>query len=152
MTLDINGITASLESHALSLGVFDRVSGHEPKNAPGNGLTAAFWVESVAPARGMSGLAATSVLLTFNCRVYTSMMTDPQDGIDPLIVGAVDLLLASYSGDFDLNGTVRNVDLLGQSGTPLSARAGYLTQDGKLFRVFTVTIPIVANDIWSQAS
>jgi hypothetical protein len=86
----------------------------------------------------------------FNCRIYTSMLTEPQDAIDPIVLSAVDLLIGEYSGDFDLGGTVRNVDLLGQFGSPLSARAGYLNQDQKLFRVMTLTIPLAINDLWAE--
>jgi len=35
---------------------------------------------------------------------------------------------------------------------PLSALAGYLNQDGKLYRVMTVTLPIIINDIWAQVA
>jgi hypothetical protein len=43
------------------------------------------------------------------------------------------------------------VDLLGQFGTPLSAQAGYVNQDGRLFRIMTITLPLVVNDVWGQA-
>jgi hypothetical protein len=43
------------------------------------------------------------------------------------------------------------VDLLGSAGAPLSAQAGYLNQDGRLFRVMTLTLPIIVNDVWDQA-
>jgi carbon-monoxide dehydrogenase large subunit len=33
----------------------------------------------------------------------------------------------------------------------LSAVAGYINQDGKVLRVMTLTLPLVVNDVWSQA-
>lgn len=150
MTLNISGILDGVVSHAMALGMFERVNQHEPKNNPGLGLTCAVWVDRIGPAPTGSGLQSTTALLVFSVRVYTSMLAEPQDMIDPNITAAVDALMAAYSGDFDLGGTVRNVDLLGQAGTPLSAQAGYLNLDGKLYRVMTITLPVVVNDVWDQ--
>lgn len=151
MSLDTTGILNALVSHALSLGVFERVNTHEPKNAPGHGLTAAAWVDSIAPMAIVSGLAATSARIVFNVRVYGSAEQEPADMIDPNMVGAIDQLMNAYSGDFTLGGLVRNVDLLGQGGGPgLSALAGYLQQDGRLYRVMTLTVPVIVNDVWTQ--
>lgn len=148
--VDTGAILNGLSSHAAALGVFDIVSGHEPKHAPGNGLSVAFWVQSLGPVPRASGLAATTGLLVVNARLYTSMTSDPPDAIDPNLVSAADVLMTAYSGDFDLGGQVRNIDLLGQVGQGLSLQAGYLVVDNKALRVLTVTIPCIINDVWSQ--
>lgn len=150
--MNIAGILDGVVSHAAASGWFERVNSHEPKNAPGKGLTAAVWVQSMGPVPTGSGLQATTGHVVFNVRVYSSMLQEPQDAIDPNMLAAVDALFAAYSGDFDLGGTVRCVDLLGQAGTPLSAQAGYLTIDNKIFRVMTVTLPVLVNDAWEQVS
>jgi hypothetical protein len=139
-------------SHALALGRFDRVNGHEPKSAPPSGLTAAVWVDRIAPVPAMSGMASTTGVLVLNARIYTTMLSEPQDAIDPAVLAAVVDLMGAYSGDFDLGGSVRNVDLLGQSGFALSAQAGYLNQDNKIFRVMTITLPLIVNDLWDQVA
>lgn len=151
MTLDLTTISAAVQSHALASGWFDTVNGHEPKNAPGNGLSASVWVESCGPVARRSGLAASAARVELNIRVMTSMLAEPQDDIDPALLGAADALFAAYSGDFTLGGSVAEIDLLGQYGTPLSGRAGYLNQDGKLFRAFVITLPFVLNDLWTQS-
>lgn len=150
MALDTKAILDAVVSHALASGHFERVNQHEPKSAPGNGLSAAVWVDRVGPARG-SGLAMTSALLVLNVRLYTSMLSEPQDAIDPNLMAAHDALMTAYSGAFTLGGLVRSVDLLGAAGTPLSSQAGYLNQDSKLFRVITITLPVIVNDCWEQA-
>ena len=151
MALDTLGILQALESHAVSLGRLERVNRHEPKNAPGKGITAAIWVQRVAPAAAASGLAATSAVVTANVRLYANMLAEPQDAVDPNLVAAADALMNAYSGDFTLGGLVRNVALLpGELGEGLSAQAGYLEQDRKIFRVITITVPMVINDVWSQ--
>src|SRR6266536_37862 len=151
MSLDLQGIVDTITSHAAKTGLFDAVNGHEPKSAPGDGITAAVWVDSIDPIPEASGLAATAGRVTVNVRIYTSFLQEPEDLIDPNMVQAVDLLLGAYSVDFDLGAKIRNVDLLGQSGPALSAKAGYLNQDGKLFRVMTITLPLIINDVWVQS-
>lgn len=148
--MNVQAILDAVVSHAAASGQFERVNGHEPKSAPGNGLTAAVWVQSVGPVPNGSGLQRTSAVLVFNVRVYTPMLMEPQDAIDPALVGAVDALMSAYSGDFELGGNVRCVDLLGMAGIPLSAQAGYLEQDKRIYRVMTITLPVIVNDAWEQ--
>lgn len=150
--MDINGITDALVSHAAALGLFERVNTFEPTNQPGNGLSCAVWVDTIQPLAEVSGLDATSAKLVFFVRFFKSMQTEPLDMLDPELVSATDTLMNAYSGDFDLTSTVKQVDLLGQHGTPLSGQAGYLNMDAKMYRVMTITLPLVCNDVWNQVS
>jgi len=150
MALGAAAILAAVKTHAQVIGQFERVLGHEPKSAPGNGLSAAVWVDSIRPVLS-SGLTSTSARLVLKLRVYTNMLADPQDTIDERILTAVDALMAEYSGDFELGGLGRNVDVFGVDGDPLSADAGYMEQDSKLYRVMVITLPLVINDLWAQA-
>lgn len=150
MALAVDEIVDVVMSHALASGYFDRVNGHEPKNAPGTGLSAAVWADSIRSVQS-SGLSSTSAAVVLNVRLYTSMLQEPQDAIDPAMLRAVSALFAAYSGDFTLGGNAREVDLLGSDGAPLQAKAGYLNQDQKLYRVMTITLPVIVNDAWDQA-
>jgi len=151
MSLNIQTIFDVVTSHAQSSGLFERVNNHEPKSAPGNGLSLAIWVDYIGPTKS-SGLASTSGKVILKERIYSNMLQEPQDAIDPNITDAVDVLLTAYSGDFQLNNNIRYIDLLGSEGVPLSAQAGYLNQDGKMYRVMEITLPILVNDIWAQSS
>ena len=84
--------------------------------------------------------------------VRAAILQHAADAIDPEIMNAVDVLFAAYSGDFDLGGTVRNVDLEGATGPGLSAQAGYLNQDGKLMRIMDITLPVIVSDLWTQVA
>lgn len=152
MSIDIVGILDVIVSQAMASGLFDRVNTHEPKSSPGNGLHCAIWVDRVEPARMQSGLDATSIRLTFNVRVYSNMTQEPQDAIDSDIVHAIDVLMTGYSGDFNLGGEARNIDLLGSTGPGLFAQAGYVSQDSKMFRVVTILVPVIVNDVWTQTA
>ncbi len=149
--MNVEALFAAVESHAMTLGRFDQVNRHEPKNAPGNKLVAAIFVADIGPAIG-SGLAATDARVEFTIRIYSNMLQEPQDAIDPAILSAVDVLMSAYQGDFSLGGTVKAVDLLGMAGEPLRARAGYITQDHTLYRVMDITLPLLIADAWTQAA
>ncbi len=149
MALNSSVLVNALASHAAATGRFDVVNGHEPKNAPGGNLSCAIWVQDYKPAS--SGLASTSMRLVFNVRLYTSMLQEPVDMIDPDLLDATDLLLADYIGNFTMGGLLRMVDVRGIDGNPITAQAGYLTQDGKVYRVMTIFIPLVINDVYTES-
>jgi len=151
VSIGLQAILDAVASHAAKSGHFERVALHEPKSAPGPGLTAVVWWDRVTPLPAGSGLASTSALLVLWVRIYTNMLADPQDAIDSDLVAAVDSLMTAYSGDFELGGNVRNVDLLGAYSAGLSAQAAYIEQDKKMFRVAQVTLPLVLTDVWGQA-
>lgn len=150
MSLDIRSILDAMASHAMASGLFDTVNRHEPKSKPGNGITAAIWPQTIRPTPRGSGLISTTSRIELTVRLYSPMLSEPQDDIDPALVGACDLLMAAYSGDFTLGGIIKEIDLLGEYGEPLSARAGYLNIDGKIFRIYDVTVPVIVNDLWTQ--
>jgi hypothetical protein len=156
MSLGAAAIVDAVISHALATGQFARVNGFEPKSAPGSGLTAAVWADTLGPYPAGSGLAQTSGRVVLKIRLYTSMLSEPQDAIDPALLDAVDVLMAAYSGDFTLGGLVRNVDLLGAAGggaagAGLTAQAGYLNASGQLMRIMDISLPVLVNDLWSQS-
>jgi len=141
----------NVSSHARKLGDFQGVTLHEPKSAPLSGLHLAIWVQTITPIQA-SGLSATSGRVEMNARLYMNFIAKPADGIDPDIMAATADLLDAYTGDFDFGQTLRMVDLLGEHGRPLSAAAGYITmEDRKVFRVMTITVPLIFNDMFIQA-
>lgn len=148
--LATQSVIDELTSMALAQGLFRHVNGHEPKSAPEAGLTCAVWVDTIDPHRGASGLAATSARVVFKMRLYAPMITEPQDDIDPSLVNAADVLMASLHADYDLGGTVRSIDVLGETGSALSARAGYVTIGQTMFRVIDLNVPVIINDAWTQ--
>ncbi|MEC3993998.1 hypothetical protein VSR01_10755 [Actinacidiphila sp. DG2A-62] len=150
MALDVNALLDKAISHAGASGLFEQVNGHEPENPPSSGgLTCAVWVSDLVPIRS-SGMRSTSVRLELSVRIYTSAVSEPLDAIDPAVVGAVDVLFAAYIGDFTLGSTVRQVDVFGAYGSPLRARPGYLTVNDVVFRVMTITLPLIVDDLWEQ--
>lgn len=150
MTLDITPPLVAIESLISALGLFESVNLHEPKNAPGSGLVCAIILDEISSAPQASGQAATAGRVVFKARVMSQMLQEPQDMIDQDMGNAVAKIMEALTGDFELGGTVRNIDLLGETGTPLSAKGGYLTIDKTMYRFMDITIPLVVNDVWSQ--
>ena len=155
-TLDAKAMQQALASHAAKLGQFDSAIGlHEPRMRPTSDLHAALWLNGITPIRA-SGLSTVSARVEWLFRMYTGGEQEPQDEIDVKVLTATDRLMSSLCGDLDLDdhltdGLVREIDIFGAYGTGLNATAGWAHwSDGKS-RVVTITIPVVVNDVWSEA-
>jgi hypothetical protein len=151
----VNEIFDIIVGYALASGRFDHVNQHEPKNAPGHGLTCSVWIQAIKPIR-TSGVAATSGVILFTARIYMNFRSQPFDYIDPNVTAATTDLMGTFSSDFQFKNAqvadVRNVDLLGSQGVALNATAGYVEIDRTVFRVMTIQIPVILNDIFMQAA
>ena len=160
--LDVAAVTAiydAVVSHASGTGLFaSEVLDHEPLNAPGTGLSCAIMMGPLVPVGRASGLGKTSGRLEFTAQVATPMTQLPAGGVDREMLQAAAVLLAAYSGDFELvtgeiaEGLVRMVDLLGAFGAPLQMAPGWLEFAGTPLRVVRITLPLILNDMWGQSS
>lgn len=149
--MDLPTYRAAIMSHAQSLGLFEQVLDHEPVSAPGSGLVYAVWVRRVAPVPARSGLDAVTVRLDVGGRVFMPADTEPQGEVDLAVTAAVDGLMAAYCADFELGGSVANVDMLGANGPGLSADFAYTRLDSTTYRVATLAVPLIINDLWTEA-
>jgi hypothetical protein len=150
VALNIQGILDVVVSHALSSGYFESINQYESKQSPSNGISGAVWVERVTPVK-TSGLSNTSIRVELTFRMYSSTLIEPYDDIDPKLTDALDFMMAAYCADFELGSQVRHIDIFGAYGNPLESRSGYINLDGKEFRVFSVRLPLIVDDLWSQS-
>lgn len=147
MDFDFQDLISAITSHALALGVFDSVNGHQPTSVPNTGMTCAVWAQEIDADPENSGLATTSTAVELNVRLYMALNPQAPDAIDPAMMNATSELLAAYNGDFTLEGLVRNVEVL-----QAKARAGYMDQADQTLRVMTISLPIGINDLWEQVA
>jgi hypothetical protein len=148
----VNALFDQVRTHCLNLGVFGGVLTHEAKSKPNYGVSAEIWGMSLHPSTRVSGLAETAGVVTFHIRIRTGFTQKPEDDIDKRLLTATSALIGEYTGHFTLAGLAMAVDLLGMHGESLGAQLGYLEQDGTLFRVATVVLPIVIDNLWTQAA
>lgn len=147
----VNETFDKIVGYALSSGRFDAVNQHEPRSAPGNGLSCSVWVQRIRPIRS-SGMNSTSGVVLLTARIYTNFKSQPYDMIDPNVMAATAHFMNALSGNFSLGGAegVRAIDLLGTYGTPVEASAGFLEIDRVMMRVMTIQIPIIMDDMFTQ--
>ena len=151
--MNLAGMLSALADVAKSSGLVERALMHEPIQAPGSGISAAFWAATdfLTPVQERSGLAATSVRALFHGRLYAPLDVDSADAVEQTLMAATDALLTSLNGAFTLGGLVANIDLLGAFGIAVGAEAGYVNFGDGWYRTITISLPLVINDAWMQA-
>jgi hypothetical protein len=145
----IGDVYSALMSPMKGLAAFSSVIQHEPVSAPPDRSVAVAWSDGPGPARGLSGLSATSARIEFTARVYVSY-TKAAESVDPKLMSLVSSLMGVLTGKFTLGGEVMEIDLLGTYGNPLSARPGWTNFDSHEYRIADVTIPVIADGLWVQ--
>lgn len=150
MTLNSKAIIDAVASHAMTLGRYDVVNTHEAKNGPGNQMVCDITVASGRSLALASGLSVTSALLTLSVVSYCSMLQEPQDDIDAVLMECVDDLLNAYNTHYTLGGLIRNVDILGQYGLELGWSFGHIDMSKQPVRAAEIILPLVINDAWTQ--
>lgn len=152
MGLSTAAVFNALESLAMATGLFRQVNTHEPKRPPDGDMTAAVYLAGITPVPTDSGLGTSSARAEFTIRIYTQMLQEHPDAIDPAVMTATDTIMTDLTADFTLGDTVQSVDLLGRAGVPLSARAGYLDIGGTMYRIMDITVPVIISNAWSQVA
>lgn len=150
MTVDVSGTLRRLLDHAKILGVFEVARLSEFKTAPPNALCFALWVQRLGSSPVGSGLASTAALMQTMARIYFPMTHRPEEEIETKVFSAASGYLGRINGDFDLDDTVRDVDILGEVGDIPAWEGGYANIDNKLFRIADLNLNIIFNDIWEQ--
>lgn len=149
MNFDPKSFIDKVISLALATAYFDDVCGYEPPSAPGRGIRAGIWVDDIFPVRS-SGLDSVSVRYTLTVRITRDAGGDELEAVDPQIAKATAALMEALCGDFDLGTEARNIDIFGDEGVQLRARAGWVEIDSKRYRAMNVTVPIIVNDAFEE--
>jgi hypothetical protein len=145
MASSITDTLSKIRSAMKRSGIFTEVLGIEPDNSAGAGLSAAVFFTSSHPVELV--LNGMSSLYVYTMRIFTDQLASPPEAIEELIVSAVDKVFDLLAGDFDVGKTVREVDFMGQFGTPVSSSAGYVPIPGNPdSRIVDIIIPLVVND------
>lgn len=124
---------------------------HEPLSAPeGPGVFACiFPAEPVSPLAESSGLAGADARMPVMIRLMRNALTQPQDERETDLIEAYDRLMAALLGALTLNGQVRAIDVLGESGQALAGEWGYITIDKMIYRIIDLVVPLMINNAWT---
>jgi hypothetical protein len=124
---------------------------HEPLSAPdAPGVICCIWpAEPMAPIAESSGLAGADARMPVMVRMLRNALAEPQDQRETDLIDAYDALMTALLGAFTLNGKVRAIDVLGESGEALAGQWGYITLDKKIFRIVDLTVPLMINNAWA---
>lgn len=153
----IDDLVENVISDIQRSGFCDRVNEYEPIKKPGFGITAAVFPDYIGPTE-VSGLASTSAIVLMMVRLYMPVpvpkagFPGASDMVDRKMLKAASNIMRRYHDDFDFEGTIRNVDLLGSRGQALEGRTGYIEIDNVMHRVITITVPCIVNDVWPQVT
>lgn len=127
---------------------------HEPLSAPsGTGVTVCVFPGApMSPITSSSSLTGADVRLEFIVRLLKDAVTEPQDDRETDLIDAYDAVMTSLLGSFTLGGTVRSVDVLGESGQLATGTWGYVQIDSTIFRMVDITVPVMINEVWTYGA
>ena len=144
MAYDIEDTLRFIQSHLAASSRFVHTQIGEPKSPPAGGLTASVRMDGQAVS--LLSLQSTIETHTVIIRIYRNMLAEPQEDAEIEVAQAVSEVEEDLIGDFDLGGTVRNIDIGGQHGAGVSARWGYVDVGGTLYRIADITLPFIVDD------
>lgn len=150
----LRGVLSTVVDKVSGTGKFETVFPYEPLSAPTETLSAAVFVsDPVTPIASTSGLTGADARLVIMVRVLRrASMASPGEDVDLDALDAADAVMDALAGGYTLGGTVRNVDVLGESGQGLTILPGYATIDKTIFRLMDITVPVEMNNVWGYGA
>ena len=136
-----------METYVQNLGLFSTVQIGEPKQALGQGLHAAIYMQSVSIIMIYLG-GDTRESHVVQLRIYKDMLaeyTDPQNSLEAELASVVSKLMGNMLGDTDLESNIMSIDAGGMDGAAMTAVYGYIEVGGQMYRVVDVSIPLIVN-------
>jgi len=153
MAFLIKDTLIKLQTHLVKGGYVKHSMIGEPKAIPAasDDVVAAVYMQSVTVVRIMAdGATVESHVVTI--RLFRDMLGEPKEDTEILLAEASSKIAENILGEFDLGGTIRNVDAAGANGTPWSIQWGYVDLGGVMFRVADMTVPMVVDGSVTMAA
>ena len=147
MAFDIKNTLHAVETYVQNLGLFSTVQIGEPKQAVGQGLHAAIYMQSLSIIMIYLG-GETRESHIVQLRVYKDMLaenTDPQNNLESELASVVSKWMENLLGDTDLESIIMSIAAGGMDGGSMTATYGYLTLGGVMYRVVDINIPLIVN-------
>jgi hypothetical protein len=120
-------------------GGFDEVYEGEPTRPPDGYAVSVIYHRSRVKETTLTGTIEQRTII---CRVYhKAALEDPVPEIEHTMADYVDLIIATFLGDFDLGGIIRNIDVI-----DLEVQWGYQTIQNMVYRLADVYVPMIVDD------
>lgn len=123
---------------------------HEPLSAPsGDGVTCCVFPGApMSPITSSSSLTGADARIEIMVRLLRNAVAEPQDERETDLIDAYDAVMTVLLGAYTLGGTVRSVDVLGESGQLTTGNWGYVQIDQTVFRMVEISVPLMVNECW----
>ena len=138
MVFDITSSIRAIQGHLMASGWFDRVQVGEPKGPPGNGLTAAIFMDNVAVEE--LTLSTTIERHEVVVRFYTPELQETTPIREDRLEKATAYIEKAWFGDFSLGAAVRNIDI-----SQLAWDFGHVNIDRIEYRTVEITLPLIVD-------
>lgn len=142
MAFDVKATLKAVQSHLEASGYVPTAFIGDVKSPPQE-FSAAVFMSSVTTA--VAFLTHPTELHLVTVRIYGPAFAEAEN-TELELARISSEIVQDFLGDFDLGATIRNVDVAGQHGTPLSIRWGYVDASGTMFRVADISLPLIVDD------
>ena len=144
MAFNVKRTLEAMLSHIAEGGYVRSSQIGEPKAPPAAILSAALFMADSAVVA--TTLQDTIEVHTVTIRLHKKVeFTEPGDAAEFELANVSAEIASSFMGDFDLDGTIRNVDVAGQYGQGLTSTWGYLDIGSTVFRVVDILVPMIVD-------
>lgn len=153
--VDAGAIIAAVKGRLMAIGIFDTVNGHEPVSSPGLGQHASVYLGPIRPT-DRSGLSSTSLVMLIMVRIWISAQAQDRDDTEIKLASATSASYGALIAGFQLADatgvpTACAIDIRGMAGTRMESVPGYANFDGTEYRVQTITVPVLVENVWDEA-
>ena len=155
MAFNIKNTHSAIASHVARTGYVNDVRIGEPVSPPDaiDKMHAAIMMQNVSVVE--LTLSNTVELHMVQLRLYRRAAFgegDDAGDVEQEMAIAVSQVTSNLIGEFDLGGTLRNIDIAGQFGAGLTATWGYITIGSTVFRTVDISVPLIVDDSATQAA
>ena len=82
--------------------------------------------------------------------ILLDALREPASGVEKDLALVATNIMADLLGEYDLGGTIRNVDPAGAHGASFATRWGYIEISRKMYRMVDITIPLLVD--WTDTA
>jgi len=155
MAFNIRTTLNAIASHIARTGYVNDVRIGEPTAPPDaiDKMQAAIYMQSAQVVEVT--LSNTIELHIVQVRLYRRAAFgegDDAGDVEAEMALGVSQIASNLIGEFDLGGTLRNIDVAGQYGTAILSTWGYVTLGSTVFRTVDITVPLVVDDSATQSA